>query len=236
MGEYKGGSLEINENKMQSTRTPDLLGTSLSCKESLDVFRANTTNAAEMCGLPSNEHLLSQLKEPESREVNSSQAIQRDYGHLHCMLDEQGGLYTVSDGHGRFFMKQGDKWSLTIDGEKGSREVKDLQISKDGSYSYKDASGKFSFDKEGRLTEAPAGDGHSRKYHYDKDGHIDQIEGRLGHWERQVKDGHASWINKGTKAVWQGDFKLNNDGTLEFDAASGIAWGFTTHGKDVRIK
>lgn len=235
MGEYKGGSLEINESRMQSTRTPDLLGKSLSCKESLDVFRAGTTNAAELCGLPSNEQLLSQLNESKSQ-VNSSKAIQREFGHLHCTLDEKGGLYTVNDGHGHFFMKFGDKWSLSIEGEKNSREVKDLQVNKDGSYSYQDASGKFSYDKEGRLTEAPAGDGHSRKYHYDKDGHIDQIEGRLGHWERQVKDGHVSWVNQSTKAVWQGDFKLNNDGTLEFHASNGVAWGFTTHGRDVRIK
>lgn len=238
MGELKGSGLEINESRMQSTRTPDLLGNTMSCKDSLDVFTKNTTNADALCGFPKGDQLLTQLSVPKDTKAPDAvcKAIIERRGDVKCQLDEKGGLFTVDDGHGHYFMNFDGKWSMTTAGIKGCKDVTDLQVNKDGSYSYKDASGKFSYDKQGHLAEAPAGDGHTRKYHYDKDGHIDQIDGRLGHWERQVKDGHVSWVNKDTKAVWQGDFKLNNDGTLEFHANNGIAWGFTTHGKDVRIK
>ncbi len=241
MGETNSSRFELNESKMQSTRTPDLLGNSMSCKESLDVFRAGTSNAAAMCGLPDGKMLLEQLQPqkcemaPKPAEPQVCKAIFKDFGKLHCQLDEKGDIFTINDGKGHHLMKTGNKWSLITDGEKGSKEVTDVHVNKDGSYSYKDAHGKYSYDKDGRLAEAPAGDGHSRKYHYDSQGQLDQIDGRLGHWERQVKDGRVSWVNKTKNIVWQGDFQLNH-GTLEFHAANGVQWGFTEQGKDIRLK
>lgn len=233
MGEMNRSRIEINDGKMQSTRTPDLLQNYMSCRESLDVFRASTVNARDICGLPSTDHLLAQLNEqPQQEQV--SKAVYVKHGHMRCQLDEKGDVFAISDDQGHFFMKFHDKWTVTTEGVKGSREVSDVKVSNDGSYSYKDDSGKFSFDKEGRLTEAPAGDGHARKFHYDGQGQLDKIDGRLGHWEKQVNDGKVSWINKDSKTVWEGDFKLNQ-GILEFHASNGVAWAFTPQGKDVRL-
>ena len=94
--------------------------------------------------------------------------------------------------------------------------------------------GKVVVDSDNRVTEAPAGDGHIRQYHY-TGGHLDQIDGRTGHWDRQHdKDGNPQWVNKDTGALWKGDFTVDNQtGDLTFKRRDGVSWTFTRHGEDV---
>jgi hypothetical protein len=172
-------------------------------------------------------------------------------------IDEHGEMIAVKDKHGDSYTKNSDgKWTKhsEVGNYQTSEVVENLKVdcngklsydynnkekdvhvhydfNADGSWSYVDKFGKFAFDKDVQLVEAPAGEGHSRKFHY-TNGQLDQIDGRLGHWDRMQKDGQVSWVNKDTGAVWAGDFRLNLD-MLEFKGQNGAAWTFTPWGTDV---
>jgi len=232
MGDSKDSlpKLELNENKMHSVKAPDLLGNTMCSKESLDVFRRGTVNASAMCDvLPP-----IQITGDSNKQQSYAQHHEK-FGSLDLIVDAKRELFGFTDGHGNTFTKFDGKWSERIEGEKQAHSIENLKINKDGSYSFTNELGKFSYDSKGQLTEAPAGDGHSRKYHYNEKGELDKIDGRLGHWEREVKDGHVCWVNKNNGAIWKGDFTVKQD-MLEFHAENGVTWGFTAQGKDVQVK
>src|SRR5262249_24100100 len=88
----------------------------------------------------------------------------------------------------------------------------------------------------GQITEVVAADGHTRKFHYDASGKVDQIDGRLGHWDRSVsKDGAVSWKNKDTGAEWKGEFTVHADGNLQFRRDGGSTFVFGRNGETTRI-
>ncbi|HEY9871511.1 MAG TPA: FHA domain-containing protein [Candidatus Obscuribacterales bacterium] len=88
----------------------------------------------------------------------------------------------------------------------------------------------------GKVTEATAADGHTRKFHYNEKGELDQIDGRLGHWEKTVgKDGTVVWKNADTGAQWKGEFTVDADGNLHFKRADGGALVFNRNGETTRV-
>ena len=293
--------LEQNETKTQTTSAPDLLGNSMSSRESLDVVRAGNSKASSNYDfLPASTDLLYQFDgspvkqshksaqqfsgavsgkdvyqfdgSPVNKDVytfdgsfvdknvykfdgnfsntnfNTGEKSHKDSspehkkcyvqhhekaGKLDLTIDARGELFGLKDAH-HTFRKFGDEWFEDLDGGKTSKKIAKVEAHKDGSYSFTNENGKYSYDNKGQLVEAPAGDGHSRKFHYDSNGQVDQIDGRLGHWDRQVINGHVSWKNADGR-VWNGDFKVTEDG-LQFNGDNGISWGFTAQGKDLRLK
>ncbi len=90
-------------------------------------------------------------------------------------------------------------------------------------------------DPNGKITETRGADGGSRKFHYDENGKLDQIDGHLGHWDRSVDaQGNEKWTNKDFGAVWKGSFEVDSDGDLHFHAQKGQSWNFTRDGEDVK--
>ena len=88
----------------------------------------------------------------------------------------------------------------------------------------------------GQITEVVAADGHTRKFHYDANGKVDQIDGRLGHWDRSVDEhGAVSWKNKNTGAEWKGEFTVDADGNLHFQRNSGSTFIFGRNGETTRV-
>ncbi len=168
-----------------------------------------------------------------------------------------GEHISITGPKGEYFYKGSDsKWVEHMPPNK-ERVVDNLSVDKDGNMKFdvvsnghkvhhernadgshsvdskEEYGGKLVYDKDGNLTAAPAGDGHTRKFHYDKDGKLDKIDGRLGQWERKVEQGKTVWVNnKGVR--WEGEMSVNpktND--LEFRGRNGVAWNFTTKGNDV---
>lgn len=88
-----------------------------------------------------------------------------------------------------------------------------------------------------RPEETADGKGRGRKFQYDDKNQVQEIEGNLGHWERQTNDkGKTVWVNRDSKAVWEGDFKVLGNGDLIFTGHSGVKWRFTRNGKDILEK
>ncbi len=88
-----------------------------------------------------------------------------------------------------------------------------------------------------RPEETLDGKGRGRKFQYDDKNQVLEIDGNLGHWERQTNDkGKTVWVNRDTKAVWEGDFKVEGSGDLIFKGHSGVTWRFTRRGQDVLEK
>lgn len=191
-----------------------------------------------------------------ARQYPRSEANNRTLGVLEHGFDENNEHVSITGPRGEYFYMGSDgKWvehmppsgertveNLTFDNDGnmefdvvGEGTVAHHKRNADGSYSINspEYGGTLKYDKDGNLVEAPAGDGQVRKFHY-TNGQLDQIDGRLGHWERVEKDGKVSWRNERTGAVWEGEMHVNvktND--LEFRGRNGVAWNFTTKGQDV---
>ncbi len=283
---------ELNESKMQSTSTPDLLENSMTSKDSMVAFRADAARSSSSTDkyLPATElsydastkqsHKSAQqfgsaasdkdlykfdgspIVDKDLYKFDGASIYKDDYkfdgmnvpgehsqkdaapkktyiqhheksGSLDLTIDARGAVFGLKDKH-HTFRKFGDEWFEDIDGGKTSTKIGKVEVNKqDGSYSFTNEIGKYSYDSKGQLVEAPAGDGHTRKFHYDAKGQVDQIDGLLGHWDRQVINGKVSWKNS-NGVVWNGDFKVTEEG-LEFRGDNGVAWGFTAQGKDLRL-
>lgn len=283
---------ELNESKMQSTSTPDLLGNSMTSKDSMVAFRTDAARSssstydylpatelsydastkqshksAQQFGSAASDKDLykfdgSPIVDKNLYQFDGASIYKNDYkfdgvnapvehsqkdaapkksyiqhheksGSLDLTIDARGELFGLKDKH-HTFRKFGDEWFEDLDGGKTSKNIGKVEVNKqDGSYSFTNENGKYSYDSKGQLVAAPAGDGQTRKFHYDAKGQVDQIDGRLGHWDRQVVNGKVSWKNS-NGVVWNGDFKVTEEG-LEFRGDNGVAWGFTAQGKDLRL-
>ena len=248
-------NLERSQCKNEEAKTSALLGDMMVCKSSNDVFRLQSS-ANDMSFLPSHQDLLSQLSEaPHGPRCEAPTHEKR--GPVDVTIDEYGEMIEVKGKNGNTYTKTSDgKWTRHIEGASSKNDdvVENLKVdcqgnlsydynnneknvhvhhedNADGSWSYVNEYGKFVCDKDNQLVEAPAGEGHSRKFHY-TNGQLDQIDGRLGHWDRFEKNGQVSWVNKDTGTVWAGDFKMNGD-NLEYTGQNGSAWAFTPWGTDV---
>lgn len=85
----------------------------------------------------------------------------------------------------------------------------------------------INYDEHGRVVETSGEDFTTRKFHYDENGKLDQIDGKLGHWDRSVDaNGKSSWTNKNSGAVWHGEFNVDKDGDLHFQNANGKTFTF----------
>lgn len=204
--------------------------------------------------LPSDAGERSAQKRPRS------EAINKKYGTLEYGYNKQGEHISITGPRGEYFYKgTNGKWvehmppnrERTVENFKfdkegnmefdvvGKNSISHHKRNADGSHSIDspEHGGKLVYDKNGNLTEAPSGDGHPpRKFHYDKDGKLDQIDGRLGHWDREVKDGKVTWVNKKSGARWEGEMSVNpKTNELEFRGRNGANWNFTTTGKDIPV-
>jgi YD repeat-containing protein len=90
-------------------------------------------------------------------------------------------------------------------------------------------------DAAGRVTEAKGTDGTARSFHYDENGKLDSISGRLGHWERTTADGKDVWHNKDTGADWKGSFNVDSTGNLIYKSDEGKVWSFDRDGGEKRL-
>jgi len=85
------------------------------------------------------------------------------------------------------------------------------------------------YDQKGRVVETSGEDYTTRKFHYDENGKLDQIDGKLGHWDRSTDaNGKSVWTNKNSGAVWHGEFSVEKDGDLKFQKANGKSFTFNT--------
>ncbi|GEM_PF-3333192 len=174
-------------------------------------------------------------------------------GNTAVTVNDRNEITSVTDQDGRVFTRRDDgTWSLSEAGiDIGT--VKNLAVDDQGNISYDigrthvtfradgeiwnvdEATGeKIVRDHTGRVTEAPAGDGQTRKFHYDQNGNVDQIDGRLGHWDRVDAEGKTAWVNRNSGELWKGQFTVDDDGNLHFKSDDGAAWKFTKTGQDVR--
>src|SRR5262249_52013577 len=164
-------------------------------------------------------------KGPDGKWLITSKEIQGNFGYVENLtVDAEGNLaydYKVANLGNRHVAQGAD----------GSTIVSESNI--DGKIVWNN-DGKTVWDTDGKVTEAPAGDGKSRQFHYDTKGDLDQIDGRLGHWERTFDQvGNAEWVNKDRGEVWNGDMTVDSDGTLHYKGRSGGVWAFTLDGRDV---
>lgn len=91
-------------------------------------------------------------------------------------------------------------------------------------------------DQQGRIREAENNDNKMlRKFHYDADGKLDQVDGRKGHWERSTdRDGREQWTNTSGR-VWRGKMHVDDRGNLHYASNDGRTnLEFTIDGKDIR--
>jgi hypothetical protein len=247
-------NFERNQCKNEDAKTSALVGDMLVCRSS-NGFRPQSS-AHDLGFFPSHKDLLAQLSEaPHGPRCEAPTHEKR--GPVDVTIDEHGEMFEVKDKNGNTYTKTSDgKWGRHVQGSSSQTDevVENLKVdcqgnlsydynnneknvhvhhdyNADGSFTYVNEFGKFVYDKDVQLVEAPAGEGHSRKFHYTS-GQLDQIDGRLGHWDRVQKDGQVSWVNKDTGAVWSGDFKMNLD-MLEYKGQDGSAWTFTPWGTDV---
>lgn len=83
------------------------------------------------------------------------------------------------------------------------------------------------YDRNGKVVETSGEDFTTRKFHYDENGKLDQIDGKLGHWDRTVdENGKSVWTNKNSGAVWHGEFDVDKKGELHFKKANGSNFTF----------
>ncbi len=251
-----GKVFDGTECAMASSKSASLVGDEMVCKSFNDIFR-KPKQSDEACFLPSNTALLKQLSDAQSGKPGVCEAPKHEKrGPVDVTSDEYGEMIAAKDAHGNTFTKRSDgKWTERT--KFGDTVVENLKVDSKGNLSFDNSvqkinsheqwntddsysieskeQGKLVYDKDHRLAEAPAGDAHTRKFHY-TNGQLDQVDGRLGHWDRVVKNGQVSWVNKETKAVWEGDFTVNpGTDSLEFRGRNGAAWEFTKTGQDHRI-
>ncbi len=262
MGDSKGSytNLELNESKKESVQTPQLLGDSMTSRASLDTFRTNVSKVAEACGFPSGDDLMKQLTESaKPGDLPRCEAHHEKRGPIEVTKDECGDIFEVKTVNWTFTkgadgkwiqhdndgivkddvvsnVKVDDKGSYSYDYNDDKRNVHvHIEHNADGSNAYTDENGRLVYNEKDQVIEAGAGNGRQRKFHYDEKGQLDQIDGNLGHWDRQVKDGHVAWVNKDSGAVWNGDFQMKQD-RLQYRGDNGGAWEFTPWGTDIRIE
>lgn len=263
MGDSKGSftNLELNEGKKESVQTPQLLGDTLTSRASHDVFRQSTSNVAEACGFSSNDDLMKQLTESaKPGDLPQCKAIVEKRGPIEVTKDECGEIVKVKDANFTYIKDTDGKWIQRDNGGryKDDKSVTNMKVDEkgnvsydynddarnvhvhhehnaDGSMSFTDENGKLTYNEKGQVVEAGSGNGRQRHFHYDEKGQLDQIDGNLGHWDRQVKDGHVSWVNKDSGVVWNGDFKMVLD-RLQYRGDDGGAWEFTPWGTDIKIE
>lgn len=254
-----GKGFDSTECTMAAPKNSSLMGDDMVCTSFNDIYKnANQSEAA--CYLPENPKLLKQLADAQAGIPGVCEAPTHEKrGPVEVTTDEYGEMFEVKDNNGNTFTKRSDgKWArhteigtyksdevvenVKVD-EKGNlsydynRDEDDVHVhfekNADGSHSATNNFGKFAYDKDNQLVEAPSGEGRIRKFHY-TDGQLDQIDGNLGHWDRVQKDGQVSWVNKDSGAVWAGDFRVNiASNILEYRGQNGAAWAFTPWGTDV---
>lgn len=261
MGDSKGSytNFELNESQKESVQTPQLSGGDLlNCKSSVDIVRGNVSNVAETCGFTSDDQLMKQLMD-SGKPQRCEAPTHETRGPVEVTKDENGEVFEVKTANWTFTKGEDGKWiQRDNSGLLSENVVTNFQIDDKGNYSYNhdndernshyhvehnadgsmvftDENGRLAYDEKQQVVEAGAGDGRQRKFHYDENGQLDQIDGNLGHWDRQVKDGHISWVNKDSGVVWNGDFKMVLD-RLQYRGDDGGAWEFTPWGTDVRIE
>jgi YD repeat-containing protein len=179
-------------------------------------------------------------------------------GDLAVDIDSKGEVTSVQTPSGTYRREADGKWNhISKEGIEEGPVFTNVKVEKDGTLSYdrgdrhyhrnpdgsayaeeKDGPGRVYYDKNHRLVEAPAGDGHTRKFHYDENGKLDQIDGKLGHWDRTTgPDGKTQWVNRDNKEVWKGEFDMDpSTGDLWYTSHDGTSYTFTADGKDIRHK
>jgi len=172
-------------------------------------------------------------------------------GDLDVTVNENNEVTSVTRPNGDTYRKVKDgEWNLR--GKYGSGTfVDNLQVSEKGDLSFdtvenhsimradgsqtaisKADGTKYEWDTAENLVEMPAGHGRVRKFHYDENNEIDQIDGNLGHWERRFdKNNQMEWVNTNTRAVWKGKLWVDSEGNLRFTARDGHHWAFKPDGK-----
>lgn len=194
----------------------------------------------------------------ELRQARGS--VCRVIGDFEITTTNEGELKTVKDKDGNSYYKGPDgKWSsVSKDGIAQLDSYENMKIDQQGNLSFdmnrdhvirhsgnggidhydKVDNTYWHYDTQAHaITETSSGDGRVRKYHYDKDGKIDQIDGNLGHWDRtRGKDGKTEWVNSNDGSVWKGEMELDILNNLEFRAANGVKWTFGADGKDTKHK
>ncbi len=247
----KANDVEVSPRAQVSTDTTNQVADATSQASDASLYQfadasSNQTSDATSC----------RFSERAARQYPRSEQNNCTIGALEHGYDENNEHISITGPKGEYFYKGTDgKWVEHMP-PSGERTVENLTFDQDGNMTFdvvgdgnvahhvRNADGSYSinspeyggtlkYDKDGNLVEAPAGDGKVRTFHY-ANGQLDQIDGRLGHWQRVEKDGKVSWVNEQTKAVWEGEMHVNvktND--LEFRGRSGVAWNFTTRGQDV---
>jgi hypothetical protein len=253
----KNQGLDRGECLKGESKSPSPFCEDMTDKTFNEIFRKQKVENSSH--LPSADLLIKQLSDAKSEAPNGLVCLapkHEERGNTEVVTDEYGKMFEVKDNRGHTFTKTPDgKWVDRSENDKEHKHdnvVKNVKVddkgnityddnnnakmhyqqNSDGSHSVTNEFGKTSYDKDGNCIEAPAGAGHSRKFHY-TNGQLDQIEGNLGHWDRVTKNGQVSWVNKNSGAVWNGDFKLQSDGELEYSGRNGANWSFTVWGKDI---
>jgi len=172
-------------------------------------------------------------------------------------VNDKGEITSVTARSGDVFDKGPDgKWSVThTDGTKETVAFENVNVDAKGNLSYdqgfnhivQGADGSLSnedrgdgqkilWDKNGKVLEASGGDGLTRKFNYDDQGQLDQVDGRLGHWDRKTDEaGNVQWVNKDNGEVWKGDMTVDRDGNIHYKSRDGkTEWTFTRDGRDVQ--
>jgi len=170
-----------------------------------------------------------------SGDLKSSDTLMDDTEHIHTEYDRNGKRksedYTNSDNdassHWKYDTRTGNSVSGTYRYEDGTTDHSEYNPNTGGRW-------RVEGDANGNVVTAKGTDGRTRKFHYDDDHKLDQIDGHLGHWDRVDQEGKTIWVNRDTKAQWEGDFRVDSKGNLTFESGKGTDWTFTRDGQDMR--
>ncbi len=222
--------------------------------------KAGDAKAADAKAKPSDLDLI-EIEEPKP--TDTKVASKEKLGGTDVYKNQDGeviGIHRMDHNGKDEFWRKGPDGKWTIDTEYKSNQmdsISNVTVDKNGDIHYriedqkvsvvdsKDAVKRATSDETGatttyernegvlRPTETTDGKGHGRKFHYDKDNKVDQIDGHLGHWDRRTNaNGETEWVNRDSKAVWKGEFEVKSNGDLIFKGQNGVTWKFTKEGKD----
>jgi YD repeat-containing protein len=168
----------------------------------------------------------------DSGDLKSSERKLDEETTIHTTYDKASGKRIVED-------------YTNTDGSSSHWEFNpDTGLSKSGHYKYADGTTSHNehdtktnknwsveTDSSGRVVEAKGTDGTTRSFGYDENGKLNEISGRLGHWElTSDADGKDVWRNKDTGTEWKGTFNVDSNGNLVYKSREGSVWSFDRDG------
>jgi hypothetical protein len=171
----------------------------------------------------------------DSGDLKSADTVMDEHTKIHTEYDKDSGRRKsedyISDNNSSSHWEYNPQTRLSVSGHYKYENGTESHLEHDPKTN---RNWEVDLDANKNVVETKGTDGKTRKFHYDENQQLDQIDGHLGHWDRtQDANGQTVWVNRDTNDKWQGDFTVDKNGDVHF-SRSGSSWTFTRDGQDVR--